>query len=39
MLPAGKTEKAKILEENKELLKRLIAYKTYFESKPDMMHR
>ncbi len=30
ILPAGQTEKAKIMAENKDLLKRLAAYKPYF---------
>jgi hypothetical protein len=30
ILPAGATEKAKIIAQNKELLKRLVAYKSYF---------
>ena len=32
ILPAGVPEKAKIMSENKELLKRLIAYKPYFKA-------
>jgi hypothetical protein len=38
ILPAGKTEKAEIVEENKDLLKRLTEYKSYFEIMPDDMH-
>ena len=38
ILPAGKTEKAKIINENKDLLKRLIKYKAYFETNPGRMH-
>jgi hypothetical protein len=38
ILPAGKTEKAKILDENKDLLKRLIEYKPYLEPEPEDMH-
>jgi hypothetical protein len=36
ILPAGETEKARIIEENKNLLERLAAYKPYFkiEMKP-----
>ena len=30
ILPAGETEKARIIEENKNLLERLAAYKPYF---------
>jgi hypothetical protein len=30
ILPAGATERAKIMSDNKELLKRLVAYKSYF---------
>jgi hypothetical protein len=37
ILPAGETEKAKIISENKELLKRLIAYKPYFKVDPGSM--
>jgi hypothetical protein len=33
ILPAGDTEKAKILEENKDLLRRLAEYKPYFKIK------
>ena len=38
ILPAGKTEKAQIIAENKDLLKRLTEYKSYFEIQPDEMH-
>jgi hypothetical protein len=38
ILPAGKTEKAQIVAENKNLLKRLTEYKSYFEIMPDDMH-
>jgi hypothetical protein len=38
ILPAGKTEKAQIIAENKNLLKRLTEYKSYFEVMPDDMH-
>lgn len=34
ILPVGATEKAKIINENKELLKRLVAYKSYFKVEP-----
>jgi hypothetical protein len=37
ILPAGKTEKAQIVAENKDLLKRLTEYKSYFEIMPDDM--
>ena len=38
ILPAGKTEKDQIVAENKDLLKRLTEYKSYFEIAPDEMH-
>ena len=38
ILPAGKTERAQIVAENKNLLKRLTEYKSYFEIQPDEMH-
>ena len=38
ILPANEAEKAKIIEEGKELLKRLIAYKPYFKVEPGSMH-
>ena len=38
ILPAGKTEKAQIVAENKILLKRLTEYKSYFDIQPDEMH-
>jgi hypothetical protein len=37
ILLAGAPEKAKIISENKELLKRLIAYKPYFKAAPGKM--
>jgi hypothetical protein len=37
ILPAGATEKAKIMSDNKELLKRLADYKSYFEVEPGSM--
>ena len=38
ILSAGKTEKAEIVEENKNLLKRLAEYKSYYEIHEDEMH-
>jgi hypothetical protein len=37
ILPAGKMEKARIVAENKDLLKRLTEYKPYFKIEPDEM--
>jgi hypothetical protein len=37
ILPAGATERAKIMSDNKDLLKRLIAYKSYFKAEPGSM--
>jgi hypothetical protein len=37
ILPAGDKERATIISENKELLKRLVAYKPYFKVEPDKM--
>jgi len=37
-LPVGKMEKAQIIEENKDLLKRLSDYKPYFGIGQDEMH-
>jgi hypothetical protein len=38
ILPAGKTETAQIVAENKNLLKRLSEYKSYFEVQSGEMH-
>jgi len=38
ILPATEAAKAKIVEENKELLKRLVAYKAYFKADTGGMH-
>jgi hypothetical protein len=38
IVPAGEKEQAKIVAANKDLLKRLIAYKLYFKAGPDGMH-
>ncbi|HZE83395.1 MAG TPA: hypothetical protein VE035_03755 [Puia sp.] len=38
IIPAGATEKAKMMEENKALLKRLVAYKSFFDPMPGAMH-
>lgn len=38
VLPAGKTETARIIEENKSLLKRLAMYKPYLKVKSDERH-
>jgi hypothetical protein len=38
ILPAGKTEKASIVAENQDLMKRLTEYKSYFEVEPEEMH-
>jgi len=38
ILPTGKTEKAKIMNDNQDLLKRLIAYKSYFNAESGMKH-
>ena len=38
ILPAGETERAKIIAANGYLLKRLIAYKPYFKASADGMH-
>jgi len=37
ILPVGATQKAKIMNDNKALLKRLIEYKAYFKAAPGMM--
>jgi hypothetical protein len=39
ILPVGKTEKAKIIADNKELMDRLAAYKPYFKIEPTGMHQ
>jgi len=38
ILPADEAEKAKIMDESKELVKRLVAYKAYFKVNPGGMH-
>ncbi len=38
IVPVGATEKAKILKDNQDLLKRLIAYKSYFNTESGMKH-
>jgi hypothetical protein len=38
IIAAGATEKAKILEEHKELMKRLVAYRSYFATQGGMHH-
>jgi len=38
ILPVGKMEKEQIIAENKDLLKRLREYKSYFEIEPNEMH-
>ena len=38
ILPAGKTETAQIVAENKDLMKRLTEYKPYFEVHTEEMH-
>jgi hypothetical protein len=38
IVPAGATEKAKIIKDNQDLLKRLIAYKSYFGTTSGMKH-
>jgi hypothetical protein len=37
IMPAGKTEAAKIINDNSDLLKRLVAYKSYYKIKADGM--
>jgi hypothetical protein len=36
ILPAGEMEKEKIIEENKDLLQRLVEYKPYFKIEPNV---
>ena len=38
ILPAGKMEKASIMDDNKKLMDRLVAYKPFFAVKSDMVH-
>lgn len=38
ILPAGQMEKAKIMEEDQNLYKQLVAYRSYFAVKQDMVH-
>jgi hypothetical protein len=38
IVPASETEKAIIVEDGRDLLKRLVAYKTYFKTKPGSGH-
>jgi hypothetical protein len=38
IIPAGAMERAKMMDENKELLKRLIGYKSYLAPEPEAMH-
>jgi hypothetical protein len=38
ILPAGEMEKAKIMDENQNLYKQLVAYRSYFAVKQDMVH-
>src|SRR5579872_5578608 len=38
ILPAGTAERAKIMKDNQDLLKRLIAYKAYFTTESGMKH-
>jgi hypothetical protein len=38
IVPASETEKAIIVEEGKDLLQRLVAYKAYFKTEPSAMH-
>lgn len=38
IVPVGVTEKAKIMKDNQDLLKRLIAYKSYFGAESGMKH-
>jgi hypothetical protein len=38
ILGAGEKEKAKILKDNNDLLKRLVAYKSYFDVKQEAGH-
>jgi len=38
IVPAGATEKAKIMKDNQDLLKRLVAYKSWFNTESGMKH-
>ena len=38
IIPSTEKEKATIVEDGKDLLKRLIAYKTYFKTEPGVEH-
>jgi len=38
IIPSGEKEKATIVEDGKDLLKRLVAYKAYFKTEPAATH-